>query len=586
MSDNLKPYSIHSFMLPFRWDYLPATYDINKGKEEFNFDERTNLGKFLECLLHENSKWKRKFFKIGSKVENFNEFHYFHAYANKSLFDLQQVDEKNDRTINGNKVMVYFELPVNPITDRYTIKTISGDCLKLILTGISLHVYNTGVAVLTINIENNEYDLKEDILKINEYGRRLYPQFLNNQSKYTEKVKKSFLADSIEITITGMEDLIDDFSEYENLSEREVHHYSGDDFKRTWVVKLPKYIRGLFGNKFSFIQADEKPDSIRFNILTDDRMFFQCWYGNEELTKSLQIKKEEIISPNDFIAGYDSGNVEKNIKGNFKLKEEVIKYQYLDNPFWYAYLFGDKAYPSIANSKMQEEITQKHTYTRWANYGTLYGFSRDSFVAFSTDVPTLLKNDVPDLRMQMKTMYYQMAVLCVAQSASVLRFSAEVSNLADIAMSDENEKLIKNIKVLYKNYIEFINKIYYREITPYVQGLEMYNQFQEIMQLKENVKDLDEELNELFTYIKLEEDEVQSKQAKEQTDEAHKLTLIASIFLPATFLATVFAFFATEIRFQSELDWSRIIAVFILILIVFSAIVFYKRIISWIGRFL
>jgi hypothetical protein len=571
MSDNFKPYSIHSFMLPFRWDYLPATYDIVKGKEEFDFDERTKLGKFLECLLHENSKWKRKFFKIDSKVENFNEFHYFHAYANKSLFDLQQVDEKQETEINRNKVMVYFELPVNPVTDTYTIKTTSDGCLKLMLTGISLHVYNTGVAVLTINIENHDYESKAEILKINEYGRRLYPQFLNNEPNYTEKVKKAFLADSIEISIAGMENLVDDYSDYEKFSEREVHHYSGDVFNRTWVVKLPKYIRRLFGNKFSFTLGEEKPDCIRINILTDDRMFFQCWYGDEKLSNVLGIKNEEVISSDDFIGSYNLKNEEEKIEGKFNFKKEIITYPYLNDSFWYAYLFGDKAYPSIANLKMQEEIIQKHTYTRWANYGTLYGFSRDSFVAISSDIPTLLKNDVPDLRMQMKTMYYQMAVLCVAQSASVLRFSAEVSNLADIAMSDENEKLIKNIKVLYKNYIEFINKIYYREITPYVQGLEMYNQFQEIMQLKENVKDLDEELNELFTYIKLEEDEKQSK-------EAHSLTWIATIFLPfgaVCGLLSLTALSTDNFRYDTnkEIDWIAVswivIAISISILIAF-----------------
>ena len=117
MSDTKKPFSVHSFMLPFRWDYLPMGYTTNTGKEQISFEERTDLNSFLKCLLHDNSHWQRKFFTIDGQAANFNEYHYFHAYAAKTIFDLQQKDEKLSTTINANKVMVYFELGVDPLTD-------------------------------------------------------------------------------------------------------------------------------------------------------------------------------------------------------------------------------------------------------------------------------------------------------------------------------------------------------------------------------------------------------------------------------------------------------------------------------------
>lgn len=525
MSDSLLPYSVHSFMLPLRWDYLPKGYTIETGKENVSFEDRTDLNNFLKCILHHNSNWSRKFFRINGNNESFNENHYFHAYATKTLFDLQHKAEKTSRDIDTNKVMVYFEMNIDGSADTYTIKTLNDGEYSLGLSGISLHVYNTGIAILTINVENNRYETKEEILKINEYGRRLYPQFLDAAYPHTRKAKEAFLADSIEMNITAMGVLEDDFSDYDLIEEREVHHYNGNRFERSWVVKVPSYIRQLFGEKFSFILADEKPESIRFNILTDDRMFFQCWYGNNGLASALR----EI----------------ENVKDNSSSATETFEYPHIKDPYWYAYVFGDKKInSSIANKKIQSEHMKIHTYARWSGYGTLYGFSRDSFVAISSVVPTLLANDAPNLRTQMKTIYYQMAVLSLAQRVSVLRFSAEVSNLTDLARSNENKQLSINIKILYKNYLEFINKIYYREITPYIQGIEMYNLAQQVMEIEKHAKGLEQEIDQLFKYVQLEEDTKQSIYAE-------KLNNIAFLFVPVSL-----AFSIMSARFFSEkLNW-------------------------------
>ncbi len=530
MSDGQKPYSIHSFMLPFRWDYLPAGFDVNKqGKEEISFERRTDLKKFRELLIKSNIKWKRKFFRINGQAENFNEIHYFHAYAASTMFDLQQVQEKDETLIHNNKVMVYYELEVEPEIDRYIISVADyqkQETYTLHLTGISLHVYDTGVTILTINVENHDYDKKQDILYINEYGRRIYPQFLSDGEMPTAIVKGTFLSAKLQITITGMEGLEDDFSEYDNLHEREVHHYHGDHHRRSWVVRAPKYIRGLFGDRFCFIQQEEQEkknrEKIRLNILTDDRMFFQCWYGNDNLADELKslIPRHAVLSQDE-------------------------EYAYLTSDFWHAYLFGDKKEPTIANKQMQKSLTAKHTYARWAGNGTLYGFTKDSFVCV-TDRSDFAVNLICR---QMKTMYYQMALLCLAQRTSVLRFSAEVTLLAGMIKTGQDKKLVENIKVLYQNYIEFVNKINYKEITPYIQGIEMYCHFRQIMEVQENVKTLDSEINELFNYVKLQED-------KKQGDEAHNLTIIAAWFLPAGFIASLFGigFVTQETLFTGRVD--------------------------------
>ena len=46
MSDAKIPYSVHSFMLPFRWDYIPAEFKPGMDLQEIDFDTRTNLKNF------------------------------------------------------------------------------------------------------------------------------------------------------------------------------------------------------------------------------------------------------------------------------------------------------------------------------------------------------------------------------------------------------------------------------------------------------------------------------------------------------------------------------------------------------------
>lgn len=520
------PYSIHSFMLPLRWDYLPEKYDSTEGKESVSFEERTCLKKFAALLTADNSGWKRKFFRINGKSDNYNEYHYFHAYCSNTLFDLQQRKEDSESIIGDGKVMLYFELVDNKDRDKsfyYEINTAIDGNYKLLLTGISLHVYNTGVAVLTFNLENEEYKSKEAVLKINEFGRHIYPQFLNDRyaeekppdgvvvkSDHTTNVKNAFLADKITVCLGGGKLVTDDFSEYADVQNREVHHCDENSvYGNDWVVRMPVFVRGLFNNKFRYTLGEEGPEGterIRFNVLGDDRMFFQSWCGDNVVATELS-KMEKVSEQDEFI--------------------------FTKNPFWYAYIFGDKKNPSIANAKLQAKQCSIHTYDRWAGYGTLIGFSRDSFVAVSSDVATLLENNAPDLSVHMKTIYYQMAVLCIAQRASLLRFSAETTSLADPSRTADDETLVNNTKILYRNYIEYINKINFREITPYIQGNEMYAQFREIMQTQKDVEALDKELNELFTYIKLYEDE-------KQTAYSERLNKIATWFLPAGFLASLF----------------------------------------------
>jgi hypothetical protein len=528
-------FSVHTFMLPMRWDYLQANFDPSqKRKGEIPFDERTQLQKFVDLLTPDKTgagnKWERKFYRIKENAKNYNELIYYHAHASNNFFDLQREDEKDQFTVSKNKVALYFEVKnIDPSIDYYKIYVKKGppDISKdyeLKLSGISLHVFTTGVCILSYTLENDKFPEAHDILFINEFGRRIYPPFIEDAGKL-DQTKEKVLAEKIEIKIASFDNspLVEDFKRYNDFKANaiETHQYENGNYKYNTIIDFPLIVRNLFdNNKFAFTAKEEdKRELISFRLLTSDRMYFQCWYGNNAITET--VRKE--------LETYDGSKT----------------YMFAQCKFWYAFMYGDRAEGKlgIGNKYFMERQLLENTYTRWAEYGTLYGFTNDSFVCLSENLKTLKDNDVPDLSLHMQTIYYTMAVLNLVQRASALRFSGEVATLADLGKCDGKD-ISTRIQDLNLNYIEFINKVYYREISPEIQGIEIYNHFQKAMNIEDDVNDLKMEIGELYQYVSMVQD-------KERNDEAGILNKVAFVFLP---ISVVFGILGSSF-FSDDLSW-------------------------------
>ena len=499
-------YSVHYFMFPFRWDMLRSGFSINHTKEDIPFDQRTAIDE----IQNEFGEWKRKRYSLSSITQKtdairYSEFQYFHEFVSKAIFDFDY-----SWKINQN-IVKYFEYNIDKnIDNKYIIEYLEDSkkyTIELEVTGITMHLFNTGVGVLTFDLINT-IDAQSDegtILKINEFGRRMYPQFLSEDG--IDVTKNTFLANKIELIINNKSIATEDFNLY-NL----------EDNKSTVQepYSLPNYIKNLFPDCFIFnVDGKLSSNKILITKVTDDRMFFHSWYGNETTCN--------------------------------RIIETFKEYTKVTDDWWFAYIFGDKKIKtSIANSVLQEKITNEHSYLRWVELGTLFGISRDSFVCLAQPAY---------VRTHMRSMYYTISVLCLAQRASILKFTSEIAHISDLAKIKNNEKkVIKNIKEIYKNYIEFINKLYFREVTPQIQGIELYNQFQKILNIETEIKDLDNEISELHEYVSLLQD-------NERNDEAAKLNRLATIFLPATLMFGILgANFLTDknFTFSNGIDWHAI----------------------------
>jgi Mg2+ and Co2+ transporter CorA len=175
---------------------------------------------------------------------------------------------------------------------------------------------------------------------------------------------------------------------------------------------------------------------------------------------------------------------------------------------------------------MKKHLLKESTYCRWQKYGTLYGLSRYSLVALTN------MNARGFIDVHMRTIYSRMFELVILQRASMLRFSGEVTKVSALKGND-NKKLSERIASLYKEYIRFINQIYFRSVTTQDQGIEMYEMLLRQFDSASQIKDLDEEISELHQYVSLMIDQ-------RRNEDGETLNIMAAIFLPATLLSGIF----------------------------------------------
>jgi len=472
-NENKKIVSQHTFLFPF-------TVRSDKDFEDF-----------WENLEKKNDKWERLPFSFKEDANlRYNEWVYFYDYVRKSLFDTEP--EKNSE--KENPFVKYFTIKRDIIKNSHIVYHLAstdknGKCKKdwkifdLTINNISLFLFRTNVGVLSIELLNykqkdgfipnsdlnqsdNWYEEFKDILLINDFGRRIYPQFIgkvngnnnddNDCSKGTGVTKNTFLADKIEF--------------YLGTGAQEVEEFKTEDYLNEKIksgMRFPKY--------FNLLLGDLKDKIVP---LIDDRMYTVCWYGNNVLSKDLTQKTPE---------------------------EE---YKFLTSEDWYKYVYIDGKDIGVANKKMMKALNRVATYDRWADYGTLFGITRYSLVAL-TDESYFSYNT---LREHMRGVYYLMAVLLLAQRASIVHFFDKVTEISQVLDKEPlSSESLNKVTSLFASLIEFESRLHFAEVTPQEQGIEMYKKAYNIMGIDELSDDLKYEVEKLHNFIDLQNNKENSK---------------------------------------------------------------------------
>ncbi|HIP55353.1 MAG TPA: hypothetical protein EYH11_07760 [Sulfurimonas autotrophica] len=419
-------YSYHAFMFPF-------TFENQKISD----------------------KWICKKFSITTQ-KDYNEYFYFYKHVRDALFDTKE----------GESISQYYEY----IDQEGSFTIEANSCsYELEIDTISLRVFNTNVALISFHLLNSRYKDPQDILAINDFGRRVYPQFLGEH--FTNETKNAFLAKSITINQPKVGVLTEDFSRFDALKNL-----------KSDMSLPPSYIKHYLDDSFE-----------SYEQIIDDRMFVLSLYLSQS-------------------------------KANCLGRIEDDRYIYEEDDFWYKYIFVDANMKSSQSKYMTKKLIKESTYDRWVGYGTLYGVSRYSFVAISSGE---FGKEV--IFTHMKTIYFQIFTLLLAYRASIISFSKRIQEVSKKDDADITQKA----QELYKSYLNFLNGLYFKELTAQDQGIELYNKALNIMNIEHYLKDLDHEINELHSYVEMVEDKKESKKIND-------LTALGIIFLPATLIVGIF----------------------------------------------
>lgn len=481
MDDKNEIISSHIFVFPFRWDY------ISNGEFLYSsINKRLSVDKIAEILLEEKT-WKEEKLKINSDDE-YNKYTYFYDNVRDAIYGREKdknikkeiICELKRRILflgeiikkdTKNRIVRCFKYDKLNDNSTYNIKICKKEKPYLLnIKAIKLKIYDTGVGALSFFLENYKYSLPEDILNINDYGRRIYPQYLPFKD-----VKNSFLAEKITLNLPT--DKYDEEFTYD---------------AKACPNRISDVIMKLLGNKFNYNKKVLKKGQVFIAPIIDDRMFTLCIYRDNFMSQLIT----------------------KGCENN-----------YLNSRFWYEYVFIDHDDPTCHDEKMYRKLVEKSTYTRWKDCGTLYGISRYSFVVIVNESDFGLNV----LFKHFENMYYEMALLALIERASILRLSDEASKIAAL----DEEEALQNIKKLQRYYVEFINDLYFREVTAQEQGIEMFNKLVEMMEIERDVKRLGDEIEGIQKYTSMISNERISTLLR-------IITYLGLIFTACTFAIKVF----------------------------------------------
>ena len=466
-----KTYSYHIFYFPFNWEI--------EGDKEKTLTEQTDLGRIP---VAQPSMWQRVQIDDDTCItsddtteqeELFGERQYYFKFVHPVLYDIKGAE---------NPLIHHYERREPQEGNvEYRIRLKKRDYI-LKVDAINLNLYSTGVGILSFYLRNDRKDQKgeSNIRDINQYGRRIMPPHCGEFNPQW----RNLLAQSISITGLG-----GDAAAYSDAFDYAKEKGSSLNRGFTNVWEPARFIKKLI--------KDLSPALTTTSVI-DDRMIVNCWYANEDMSKEISINYTEF---------------EK-------------------SDFWYKYIFvdsGDKEDDvTCQNEDMRKKLIEDSTYKRWQKSGTLYGISRYSLVALTDEKP--FATNV--ISMHMRAIYSRMLELVIVQRASMLRFSDEVTKVSSLSEKSP-QNVSERVSSLYKEYISFVNQIFFRNVTSQDQGIELYDMMTKQFDAENQIKDLDEEIGELHQYITLKIDQ-------RRNENGEFLNLLAAFFLPATLLTGIF----------------------------------------------
>ena len=478
--------ALHIFSFPFTWRCAKKDASIDK-----RFKFKTMCKALKDCNWSEDEDIKYDEGKLFSKDTEYNTYSYYYPCVRKSIFNSSNKN-KSDKTVVS---FIKNDLSGDA---KYIIKCTNDNNekeFKLDLIKITLKVYITGVGILSYFTRSTNVS-DEDINIINEFGRRVYPQFISEGTNFP---KNKFLADEITLILNKEKKIIEPFNLLDKNTSESIYKNKG--------TIIGNHVLKILGKNFvsgSIIENYKKNKNIVISPIIDDRMFVACYLFDESIypkinndnTKDTADKQEQKI---------DVSKIYEN--------EKIYKYVFLE--------------PSLScqNDEMLNEILRNNLYTRWVKKGTMYGFSEYSFVAIIDRDKSEKLNYFTDVMFptHFSTLYHEMICLCLMQYASIISFEEEITRISCGGYKDID------VREVSERFSKFNAALYFRQVTAQEQGREMYDIIQRIMNIKTNLNELKKDIDDLQKIASL-------KVGKFTSTALAALTVLGGLFIKPRFV--------------------------------------------------
>lgn len=456
-------YSYHTFVFPF-------IFRSDNGIDGFH--SRLDMGQ--KGWVYE--KWDHGKERVSLEgpekpIVFYNKWQYFHDSARNVIFGIDKNISRNyTRSIGPNVQYV-----IRKGEKTWTLR----------VNAIRLKLFNTNVGVLIFELENINHRTMDDVLKINEYGRRIYFPYI--APKYGEPSELDCALTADRITIDTFE------SNYAN----ELKGWTKSSPNTQFISPI---IEELLGEDITFRNtsywltpnASSREKQIICEPVSDDRMFTCCVVHDEN---------------REFLRQIGSWNAETK---RYAWEEEVLEKPYNDKTLskLYDFIFIDGDGLSCIGREKRLELIKRHLDTRWMEYipeealnapdsrtkityGSFFAATDHSMVSvvnWDGEIPAFL------------TMRVEMAILALAQRTSIIALGRKAGKVSQSFNADGRIKgrEIREITKLQERYVAFLNQLYLFEVTAQEQGTDNYALLRESLHIEDEIEQLERQLRNLY----------------------------------------------------------------------------------------
>ncbi len=283
------------------------------------------------------------------------------------------------------------------------------------------------------------------------------------------------------------EELFPDYIKLKLNREQKIEEHFNTNYHQEPITITP-IIMTILGSPFVCRANKVKSGSIFIEPILGSQMFCLCLYKNPEIVDAIRNQTVDT----------------KLVESFMMINKKIIEHEEEQNAG------GSSSFYFVKSES------------------NVYGISRFSLICISKQV---LKSKL----------YDQLVTLVIMQRATLLSLSTEIARVSTLPKHD----LVPAIESIYEIYIQFINQLYFREVTEDIQGGTIYDKLSDKLKIKEELDQLDFEINEVHEYATL----IEQSQSKFKVQ---VLTIIGGALVIPTFAT---GFFGMNIFKEEIVRW-------------------------------